>query len=117
MDDLESCTMVRFPEDIAAQLHEHLDDKEEVDLTQHLTWDLTGLHGDKIRRLQDEATKLVEQLNKNKIRRQKKEAELEAAHKEEKKERLRQEIEETRRKEQDKTNAYIECVKKKEKKY
>lgn len=55
-----------------------LDDKEEVDLTQHLTWDLTGLHGDKIRRLQDEATKLVEQLNKNKIRRQKKEAELEA---------------------------------------
>ena len=24
MDDLESCTMVRFPEDIAAQLHEHL---------------------------------------------------------------------------------------------
>ena len=39
------------------------------------------------------------------------------AHKEEKKERLRQEIEETKRKEQDKTNAYIECVKKKEKKY
>lgn len=91
------------------------DEKEKLDLNQHLTWEIAGTYEDKLRRIQDQATKIVEDINKLKVRRAKKESELESSIKEEKKEKLRADIEEIRRKETDKENAYVECIKKSKK--
>lgn len=54
------------------------DEKEKLDLNQHLTWEIAGTYEDKLRRIQDQATKIVEDINKLKVRRAKKESELES---------------------------------------
>lgn len=91
------------------------EEKEKVDLGQHLLWEISGVYEDKLRRLQDQASKLIEDLNKLKVRRGKKEAELDASIKEEKKERLQNDIDEIRRKEGNKENDYMELMKKSKK--
>jgi len=88
------------------------ENEEKIDLAQHLSWDISGQYEDKLRRLQDQACKLVEAIDNLKNRRAKKEKELESSIKEEKKEKLRSEIEEIRRKENDKEKGYLEHIKK-----
>jgi len=88
------------------------EEKEKIDLTQHLSWEISGSNEDRMQRIKDQAKKIVEDINKLKARKAKKEAEIDSSTKEEKKEKLRADIEEIRRKENDKENTYLELIKK-----
>ncbi|CAG5099776.1 Oidioi.mRNA.OKI2018_I69.XSR.g16680.t1.cds [Oikopleura dioica] len=84
-----------------------LDDKYTIDpLDRHLKVVAEGVFADKIKKVQDQAQRTVDEILRFRERRAKKEAELEVARKEEKKENLRNYIEELRRKEDDKTATY-----------
>jgi len=84
-----------------------LDDKFIIDpLDRHLKVLSEGVFADKIKKVQDQAQRTADEVLRFRERRAKKEAELEVARKEEKKDNLRNVIEELRRKEDDKTATY-----------
>lgn len=88
------------------------DEEDKPDFDQHRQWALPENDNGRCGRLQQQAEKLSQDIVKLRNRQGNRQRELDSAHKEEKKERLRQDIEDIKHKEKEKEKQYFETLEK-----